>query len=105
MIVDMASCGGCRTCEMACSFYHTGEFNPAVSSIKILERDDGLGFRVSLAETNSAPQRACTGCTELPTPWCVQYCEKAEDLTEILRQFMAEASGSAPEPAERRQSE
>jgi len=67
MIFEMASCGGCRTCEMACSFKHAGEFVPAISSIKIL---------------------ACDGCTDLDVPWCVQYCEKAEDLTTIIRQFM-----------------
>ena len=94
MVFDMASCGGCRTCEMACSFYHTGEFKPARSSIKILERQDGLGFVVSLAEHTNGQTIACTGCSELSTPWCVQYCEKGDDLTEILGKFMGAATGS-----------
>jgi len=88
MIFEMASCGGCRTCEMACSFKHTGEFVPTISSIKIVDKDNELGFVVTLAETNNGQRLACDGCTDLDVPWCVQYCEKAEDLTEILRQFL-----------------
>jgi hypothetical protein len=73
---------------MACSFHHTGEFNPAHSSIKILDRKDELGFVVSLAEVSNGQAIACTGCKDLETPWCVQSCEKADDLMDILRRFL-----------------
>jgi hypothetical protein len=73
---------------MACSFHHKGEFNPARSSIRILDKDNELGFVVTLAEANNGQRLACDGCTGLDVPWCVQYCEKAEDLTAIIRQFM-----------------
>jgi Fe-S-cluster-containing hydrogenase component 2 len=88
MIFHMASCGGCRTCEMACSFRHTGEFAPAVSSIRILDKADGHGFEVSLAEDGYEKRRICDGCHGLEEPFCVQYCEKAEDLEAILKEFL-----------------
>ena len=68
MIFDMASCGGCRTCEMACSFKHTGEFIPAISSIKILDKEDELGFLVSLVEEGDGQSMGCDGCTEIDEP-------------------------------------
>jgi Fe-S-cluster-containing dehydrogenase component len=50
MVFEMATCGGCRTSEMACSFHHTGEFNPSVSSIGIVERAGQDGVCVHLEE-------------------------------------------------------
>ena len=88
MIFEMDSCGGCRTCEIACSFKHTGEFIPAISSIKILDKEDELGFCVSLIEESSGRSRACDGCEELDEPMCLQYCIKDKDLKKILQEFM-----------------
>ena len=88
MIFKMASCGGCRTCEIACSFKHTGEFKPSASSIKILDREDGLGFRVCLFENSTEKSNACDGCANLDEPLCLQYCEKREDLEKILQDFL-----------------
>jgi len=88
VIFKMASCGGCRTCEIACSFKHTGEFKPTVSSIKILDKEDGLGFRVCLIESSIEKSNACDGCVNLDEPMCLQYCEKREDLEKILQDFL-----------------
>ena len=88
MIFKMASCGGCRTCEIACSFKHTGEFKPTASSIKILDKEDGLGFRVCLIDSSTAKRKACDSCVNLDEPMCLQYCEKREDLEEILQEFL-----------------
>jgi len=88
VIFKMASCGGCRTCEMACSFKHTGEFKPTVSSIKIKDKEDGLGFCVCLIEGGTEKSIACDGCVDLDEPLCLQYCEKQEDLKEILVEFL-----------------
>ncbi len=87
MIFDMSSCGGCRTCEMACSFKHKEEFIPSVSSIKIIDKKQGAGFLVLLLEETGKEGIACDGCKELPVPMCMQYCRKDEDLKEILEKF------------------
>ena len=87
MIFDMPTCGGCRTCEMACSFKHREEFIPTISSIKILDKKDGTGFLVFLAEGPQGQEIPCDGCKELPVPMCMQYCRKSEELKEILVEF------------------
>lgn len=84
----MPSCGGCKTCEMACSFKHTGEFKPTVSSIKIRDNADGLGFHVCLIDEENEMGYPCDGCVERDEPVCVQYCEKADDLKEIIETFI-----------------
>ena len=73
---------------MACSFKHTGEFKPTVSSIKILDKEDGLGFCVCLIESSTEKGIACDGCVDLDEPLCLHYCEKSEDLKEILQAFL-----------------
>jgi Fe-S-cluster-containing hydrogenase component 2 len=90
MIFEMLVCGGCRTCEMACSFKHKGEFIPSVSSIKILDNDDGPGYRVELLEVAQGRNLACDGCRELEYPLCLDYCQKAEELEKILKTFQDE---------------
>lgn len=87
MIFDMPSCGGCRTCEMACSFRHREEFIPSLSSIKILDKSEGPGFRLLLLEETGGDGIACHGCKNLEEPLCVQYCPKSKDLIEILNLF------------------
>lgn len=84
---DMPTCGGCRTCEMACAFHHLGEFNPSVSSLQILEKEKGPGYRVWLA-TQCADQRlACDVCKDLEVPLCLEYCREYDDLFKILKEF------------------
>jgi Fe-S-cluster-containing dehydrogenase component len=88
MIFDMPSCGGCRTCEMACSFKHEQEFVPSLSSIKIIDKEEGPGFLVLLLEQTAREGKACDGCKEFAVPMCMQYCRKSEDLKEILDEFL-----------------
>jgi len=87
MIFEMASCGGCRTCEMACSYKHIGEFKPAISSIQILEKENENGYQVLLIDDPKWERIACDGCEGLDVPYCVQYCEKDDDLKKILGEF------------------
>ena len=87
MIFPMESCGGCRTCEMACLFKHKKEFVPSLSSIKVLDRKNGKGYMIALSERNSTQNIPCDFCTEDEIPLCVQYCEKSEDLKRILEAF------------------
>jgi Fe-S-cluster-containing hydrogenase component 2 len=87
MKFDMPSCGGCRTCELACSFYHTGEFVPAVSRLKVLEKAEGPGYAVLLEEESDGKSFACDGCKGLDIPLCVEYCREVDDLYKILQEF------------------
>ena len=90
IIFDMASCGGCRTCELACSFHHTKEFNPSVSSLKVLARDEGPGYQVLLVTESGGASRACDGCKNLDVPLCMEYCREVDDLGKILLSFEEE---------------
>jgi len=88
MIFEMPTCGGCRTCEMACSFKHEEAFMPSISSIKIIEKKDGPGFLVFLVEKTTGEGKACDDCKEFPLPLCIQYCREGETLKKILEEFM-----------------
>jgi Fe-S-cluster-containing hydrogenase component 2 len=87
LIFEMPLCGGCRTCEMACSFHHKGEFSPSVSSIKIIDKTQCAGFDVLLSEKDDGDTMACDGCRELRVPLCLEYCTKKDDLKKILGDF------------------
>ena len=86
-ISDMPSCGGCRTCELACSFRHKGEFSPVLSSLKVLDKRESPGFLVSLVSENEGQRLACDGCKGYGVPLCMQYCKQMEDLEKILKEF------------------
>jgi Fe-S-cluster-containing hydrogenase component 2 len=88
-IFDMPLCGGCRTCEIACSFHHQKEFNPAISSIKIMNQEENIPYRVWLVREgeNRTMGIPCDGCKDLEEPLCVQFCRKKEELIEILEKF------------------
>jgi anaerobic carbon-monoxide dehydrogenase iron sulfur subunit len=61
LIIDAGKCTSCLQCEMACSYQHTGVFNPARSRIKIFEVEHGI---------RSVPY-TCTQCADA---WCMQAC-------------------------------
>jgi Fe-S-cluster-containing hydrogenase component 2 len=84
---DMPTCGGCRTCEMACAFHHLGEFNPSASSLLILEKEKGPGYRVWLAAESGDQRFACDACKDLDVPLCLEYCREYDDLFKILQDF------------------
>ncbi len=89
----MPSCGGCRTCEIACSFHHTGEFRPSASSIRIMTKPDGYGFRIVLLEKDDGESKACNFCTDLAVPMCVDYCKEDQILSGFLRNLRDTAKG------------
>ncbi len=35
--VDLSRCTGCRRCEAACAFFHTGRINPELARIKVTQ--------------------------------------------------------------------
>lgn len=88
MKFDMPSCGGCRTCEMVCSFRHKGAFAPSISSIKILEKEHSPGYIILLMEGGDGENIPCDGCKGLKVPFCIQFCKRREDLGKILNEFL-----------------
>lgn len=52
--VDISKCTGCRCCETACSFFHTGRINNHISRIKVL----------NLYESGIDGPVLCTLCVE-----------------------------------------
>ena len=84
---EAAGCGGCRTCEIACSYHHKKVFSPSLSSIEVTDRLEEPGFTVSfhLASTNS--HLACDGCKGEDEPLCLKYCSVSmrERLKAILQ--------------------
>ena len=90
MQYDMPSCGGCRTCEMACAFLLTGEFTPSQSVMHILERTDVQGYVVTLAPPPGKSTLPCVACLKNGVPPCVQYCEKSQDLIRLIEQGVAD---------------
>jgi len=61
LVVDPDACTGCRVCELVCSFYHTKEFNPERSRIRII-KDDSMGINVPMV------------CQQCEKPLCVEAC-------------------------------
>jgi len=72
---------------MACSFHHTGAYNPSLSSSRILGRDGGGGYWVELLEAKSGYAFACDRCRGLAKPWCVKVCREEKELLAILDIF------------------
>ena len=85
MLFDMPTCGGCRTCEIACSYHHVGEFAPSISSIKILNKVDGVGYHLLFLEEDGESGKTCDGCAGLEVPYCVEVCKQEEELKKMLQ--------------------
>jgi Fe-S-cluster-containing hydrogenase component 2 len=89
MIFDMPGCGGCSTCEIACSYRHTGVFKPSLSSIKIIDKENNEpGFRVLLIGSTGEDGIACDGCKDYEEPFCIAICHKKEELEKIIREYL-----------------
>ena len=63
---DAGSCTGCRSCELACSYHHSGCFAPTLSSLHVpLDRETGE-IEIELDET-------CDNCNGA-APFCAGFC-------------------------------
>ena len=65
--VDVATCTGCRLCELACSFHHQRVFSPDLSSIRVLRNNRTGKIGLSINST-------CDFCQGEEQPLCVKYC-------------------------------
>jgi Fe-S-cluster-containing dehydrogenase component len=61
LILDPLKCTGCRACEYACSFQHTGVFNPLDSRIEVSTFLEDLSFVPTL-------------CLQCEKAYCVEVC-------------------------------
>jgi len=73
---------------MACSFHHTNEFHPSVSSLRILDKEDRQGYEVELLEADDGNAFGCDGCQEEDVPLCVKYCRESDTLWEMIKEFI-----------------
>ena len=64
IMIDTNKCGGCRTCEMVCSWFHNkGEFNPRRGRISVIKKE---------AEGVNIPFM----CLQCDDPYCMKVCPK-----------------------------
>lgn len=67
-LVDPELCTGCRTCEVICTFHHTGGMGTGASSLHISKSNHTaeIGWRVD---------STCDGCAGEDEALCVKYCQ------------------------------
>jgi len=61
-------CYACKTCQIACSFHHTGSFWPEKSSICVYRKPQEGVIIWKLGAS-------CDGCAGEASPLCVKYCQ------------------------------
>jgi len=75
--INVDECIGCRSCEIACSYYHKQCFNPIFSSIRVNFKDN-YDIDITILET--------CDCNNKEIPLCVKFCPvnaiKVINLTE-----------------------
>jgi ferredoxin len=69
MFFDTEKCTGCRNCEIACSYHHTGNFSRKAGSIKVERLEKEGKFRIILWLQNQDGRLGCDGCG-----FCLNYC-------------------------------
>jgi carbon-monoxide dehydrogenase iron sulfur subunit len=65
--VDPGLCNGCRTCELACSFHHTGLMSPQLSSVQMFRSNRTAAIRWRVLPS-------CDLCAGEDQPFCEKYC-------------------------------
>ncbi len=92
MDYDLEGCGGCKTCEIACSLKQTGDFNVSTASIEIIANANGIGYFVRLIDDISSGRIPCDACLDIEgEPMCVRYCHQRDGLLEIIKQFIVDS--------------
>lgn len=69
VLLDAGRCKGCRICELACSFHHSGHkaFSPSISSTRVSRDNDTARITLSVDST-------CDLCSGEEQALCVKYC-------------------------------
>ena len=89
---ETTGCGGCRTCEIACSYHHKKVFSPSLSSIEVIDRPEEPGFAVSFYVANANGHLACDLCEGEDEPLCLKYCSVSmrDKLRSILQEDLSQ---------------
>ena len=56
---ETEACGGCRSCELACSFHHTGFFQRGLSSMDVTPKPKELGHSITFYRESVDGHIAC----------------------------------------------
>lgn len=88
MHFEFDNCGGCKTCEIACSFKCYGFFDHHRSLMQVVESDGKFG--VCFVEDQDI---RCNGCMDLEMPMCVRYCHEPDRLLEIINEYQLRMRG------------
>ena len=86
MEFEIINCGGCRTCELACSFHLSSEFGYQNSALKVVQKDNGDGYMILIITDLSEPVH-CDTCLGLDEPVCVQFCHHKDILRDQILQL------------------
>ena len=62
LTIDLAKCTGCRRCEVACSFFHTGRVSNRLARIRVLNIYE-IGVDAPVV-CNQCEERYCLNCPE-----------------------------------------
>ena len=94
---ETVDCGGCRTCEIACSYHHKKVFGPSISSIEITDRPEKQGFAVSFYSAKEGKHLSCDKCEGEDEPLCLKYCSVVmrDELRDLLRKDFAKEAVQA----------
>ena len=62
LIIRPEKCTDCRTCELACSFGHSGKFNPTLSAVAVIDfAEDAVSVPMICMQCNDpACQKVCS---------------------------------------------
>ena len=95
MLFEFKNCGGCKTCEIACSYRFSGAFNHHMSAVKVVEKRGQAGFAVDINDEQGAVRFACDGCADLEAPMCAEYCHDPEEFVKLIGEFVRLKQGGA----------
>lgn len=90
-------CGGCKTCELACSYHHNKAFTYEGGCFELIERDDRNGFTLRIHETAKNGRPACDGCKGLEQPLCLRYCVEIDDMYPLVKDFFEQQAAKEQE--------
>lgn len=93
LIVEPEKCKGCSVCELICSSFHHGEYNPSKSYIKIFKNKDMCVFIPLL----SVRCDLCNG-EELCAKWCPEKVLSFLSWSEVAKQRRQLSMGRFPTP-------
>ena len=96
---ETETCGGCRSCELACSFHHMKNFQRGISSIVITDVPKSTNTNLTFYRESIDNRMACDMCKGLDVPLCIQFCSATyrDELEKLLRAHLSAPKDGAGE--------